>query len=216
MPRPRRRTLRRPETSPPPTEVPRPVAVVDMGASAIRLAVAEARPGEPARILEEASRGVLLGKDTFTHGRLGAPSIEATLKAMSEVAGPVVGITVVLVVVFVPMAFIPGITGLLYQQFALTIAVSVVISAFNALTFAPALSALILRPKTSRRGLGARLGAAFNTWFGRVTEGYVRGSGALIRKVALALGLLVATAVGAGVIGSRIPTGFVPDPPPYW
>jgi exopolyphosphatase/guanosine-5'-triphosphate,3'-diphosphate pyrophosphatase len=83
MPRPRRRTLRRPEAAtPPPPEVPRPVAVVDMGASAIRMVVAEARPGEPARILEEASRGVLLGKDTFTNGRLGAASIEATLKAM--------------------------------------------------------------------------------------------------------------------------------------
>lgn len=83
MPKPRRRTLRRPATdAAPPPEPPRPVAVVDMGASAIRVVVAEARPGEPARILEEASRGVLLGKDTFTHGRVGTASIEATLKAM--------------------------------------------------------------------------------------------------------------------------------------
>lgn len=83
MPKPRRRTLRRPATeAAPPPEPPRPVAVVDMGASAIRVVVAEARSGEPARVLEEASRGVLLGKDTFTHGRIGTASIEATLKAM--------------------------------------------------------------------------------------------------------------------------------------
>ena len=85
MAKPRKRTLsRKPaaEAAPPPPEPPRPVAIVDMGASAIRLLVAEAPPGEPVRILEEASRGVLLGKDTFTHGRLGAATVEATLKAM--------------------------------------------------------------------------------------------------------------------------------------
>ena len=84
MPSPRRRSLT-PKTAPPvpvPAEAPRPVAVIDMGASAIRLLVAEAAPGQPVRILEEASRGVLLGKDTFTHGRLGAATVEATLKAL--------------------------------------------------------------------------------------------------------------------------------------
>src|SRR5215210_7200083 len=68
--------------APVPVEAPRPMAVVDMGASAIRLVIAEARPGVPFQVLEEASRGVLLGKDTFTHGRLGAATVEATLKAM--------------------------------------------------------------------------------------------------------------------------------------
>ena len=80
MSAPRKRTLRPP--APPPPEVPRPVGVVDIGASAIRLVVAEAPPGQPTRILEEVSRGVLLGKDTFTHGRLGAATVEATLKAL--------------------------------------------------------------------------------------------------------------------------------------
>src|SRR5215510_10715804 len=80
MSAPRKRTLRPP--APPPQEVPRPVGVVDIGASAIRLLVAEAPPGQPLRVLEEASRGVLLGKDTFTHGRLGAATVEATLKAL--------------------------------------------------------------------------------------------------------------------------------------
>ncbi len=81
----RKRTLSRPEpvpAPPPPAEAPRPIAVVDMGASAIRLVVAEAPPGGPIRILEEVSRGVLLGKDTFTHGRLNSATIEATLKAL--------------------------------------------------------------------------------------------------------------------------------------
>jgi exopolyphosphatase/guanosine-5'-triphosphate,3'-diphosphate pyrophosphatase len=82
----RKRTLPRPEPVPPPppvpAEAPRPIAVVDMGASAIRLLVAEAAPGQPVRIVEEVSRGVLLGKDTFTHGRLGPATIEATLKAL--------------------------------------------------------------------------------------------------------------------------------------
>ncbi len=85
MARPRRRTLERkphPEAALPPSEPPRPVAVVDMGAASIRLVVAEALPGQPVRVLEEASRGVLLGKDTFTHGRLGAATVEATLKSL--------------------------------------------------------------------------------------------------------------------------------------
>ncbi|HWW93414.1 MAG TPA: hypothetical protein VN375_08620, partial [Vicinamibacteria bacterium] len=79
---PRKRTLSRKSTAPAPPEPVRPLAVVDMGASAIRLLVAEALPGQPVRVLEEASRGVLLGKDTFTHGRLGAATVEATLKAL--------------------------------------------------------------------------------------------------------------------------------------
>ncbi|HKE10191.1 MAG TPA: multidrug efflux RND transporter permease subunit [Myxococcota bacterium] len=155
--------------------------------------------------------GIVVVEAVQYHIDRGLPPRDATLKAMSEVAGPVVGITVVLVAVFVPMAFVPGITGRLYQQFALTIAVSVLISAFNALTFAPALSALLLRSSEGRKGFGARLGARFNAGFDRLTRGYVRVGGALIRRVALSLGLLGATAIGAAVIGSRIPTGFVPE-----
>ena len=77
---------------------------------------------------------------------------EATLKAMSEVAGPVVAIAIILSAVFLPTVFIPGITGRLYQQFSVTIAISVLISAFNALTLSPALSALLLRPKEKSKG----------------------------------------------------------------
>ena len=141
----------------------------------------------------------------------GLAPTEATLKAMSEVAGPVVGTSLVLCAVFVPVAFVPGITGRLYQQFALTMAVSVLISTFNALTLSPALSALLLRSKHGQTGPVARLGKKFNVVFDRLTRGYVRVAGGLIRKTVLSLGLLGATALAAGILGSRMPTGFVPE-----
>src|SRR5271169_780979 len=103
---------------------------------------------------------------------------DAALKAMEELSGPVVGIALVLSAVFVPTAFIPGITGRLYQQFAVTIAISVILSAFNALTLSPALSALLLKPKDQRSaGLLRRFFDGFNRIFGRATDGYVRWSG---------------------------------------
>src|SRR5512133_3486789 len=116
---------------------------------------------------------------------------EASQKAMDELTGPVIGIALVLSAVFVPTVFISGITGRLYQQFAITIAVSVVLSAFNALTLSPALAALLLRPKKASRGPLGRVFDWFNRIFGRATEGYVRLSGALIRKSAFALAALV-------------------------
>src|SRR5271163_4127419 len=97
---------------------------------------------------------------------------EAALKAMEEISGPVVGIALVLSAVFIPTAFIPGITGKLYQQFAVTIAVSVILSAFNALSLSPALSALLLKPKEESKGLLARFFGWFNRVFERATEGY--------------------------------------------
>src|SRR5262245_8763355 len=107
---------------------------------------------------------------------------EATLKAMEEISGPVVGIALVLSAVFIPTAFIPGITGRLYQQFAVTIAISVLISAFNALTLSPALSALLLRPRKKSRGVLARFYGGFNRVFTKATHGYVNWSHGLIRK----------------------------------
>lgn len=135
---------------------------------------------------------------------------EATLKAMEEVSGPVVAIALILVAVFVPTAFIPGITGRLYQQFAVTIAVSVAISAFNALTLSPALSALLLRPRTAARGPLGRFFDRFNREFGRLTEGYVSLSGALIRKAGRSMVFLALMAVAAGLFGWRLPSGFLP------
>src|SRR4029079_18229255 len=107
--------------------------------------------------------------------------------------------------------FIPGITGRLYQQFAVTIALYVILSAFNALTLTPALAALLLRPKTSSRGPLA----AFFRWFHRVfanaTEWYVRICGVLIRRSAIALILLAAFAHGAAWFGGKVPSSFLPD-----
>jgi hydrophobic/amphiphilic exporter-1 (mainly G- bacteria), HAE1 family len=136
---------------------------------------------------------------------------EAALKAMEEISGPVVGIALVLSAVFVPTAFIPGITGRLYQQFAVTIAISVILSAFNALTLSPALSALLLRPKEGRGGLLKGFFDWFNRTFSKVTNAYVSVCGALIRKSAIALILIVAFGAGAGFFASKIPSSFLPD-----
>src|SRR5579875_2354682 len=135
----------------------------------------------------------------------------AALRAMEEISGPVVGIALVLSSVFVPTAFVPGITGRLYQQFAVTIAISVVISAFNALSLSPALAALLLRPGKSRGGLLRKFFDWFNHVFGRATDGYVRWSGGLIRKGAVALLALVGFGIAAGFFGSRLPSSFLPD-----
>src|SRR5271156_380952 len=123
---------------------------------------------------------------------------DSALKAMDELSGPVVGIALVLSAVFLPTAFIPGITGRLYQQFALTIAISVLLSAFNALTLSPALAALLLRPKEPSSGLLRRFFDWFNRTFERATEGYVRWSGALLRKTAVVVVLLLGFSVAAG------------------
>ncbi len=139
---------------------------------------------------------------------------EAALKAMEEISGPVVGIALVLSAVFVPTAFIPGITGRLYQQFAVTIAVSVILSAFNALSLSPALAALLLKPKTESHGLLAKFFGWFNRAFGKATNGYVRISAALVRKSAFALVLLAGFAVVGVWIGGKVPTSFVPDEDP--
>jgi HAE1 family hydrophobic/amphiphilic exporter-1 len=135
---------------------------------------------------------------------------EASLKAMEEVSGPVVAIALILAAVFVPTAFIPGITGRLYQQFAVTIALSVVISAFNALTLSPALSALLLRPKKSARGPLGWFFGKFNIWFGRATDSYISICGRLIRKAGLSMLFLLAVALVSGWFGAQLPTGFLP------
>jgi HAE1 family hydrophobic/amphiphilic exporter-1 len=136
---------------------------------------------------------------------------DAALKAMEELSGPVVGIALVLSAVFVPTAFIPGITGRLYQQFAVTIAISVILSAFNALTLSPALAALLLRPREESHGLLRRFFDWFNRVFERATEGYVGWSGVLLKKTAVLVVLLVAFCVAAGFFANRVPSSFLPD-----
>jgi hydrophobic/amphiphilic exporter-1 (mainly G- bacteria), HAE1 family len=136
----------------------------------------------------------------------------ATEKAMEQVGGPVVAIALILAAVFIPTAAIPGITGRLYQQFAVTIAISVLISAFNALTLSPALSALLLKPKQETRNRGPlRLGFnLFNKLFGRATDHFIGTSRVLIHKSAFAMVALVLITVMAVFLGSTLPRGFLP------
>jgi hydrophobic/amphiphilic exporter-1 (mainly G- bacteria), HAE1 family len=138
---------------------------------------------------------------------------DAALEAMDEVGGALVGIALVLSAVFIPAGFLAGITGSLYRQFALTIAFSVILSAFNALTLSPALGALLLRPRstTPSRGPLARFFGGFNSVFTRVQKGYVSISGLLIRRFVLAFVILVGFAVLAGGIGKVLPSSFLPD-----
>jgi HAE1 family hydrophobic/amphiphilic exporter-1 len=137
---------------------------------------------------------------------------DATVRAMEEVGGPVIAIALILAAVFIPTAFIPGITGQLYQQFAVTIAVSVAFSAFNALTLSPALSALLLKPKKQGgRGPLAIFFRWFNKVFGRATDGYVGVCKVLIHKSIFAFLLLGLFVVGAGFFGKQVPGSFLPD-----
>ena len=136
---------------------------------------------------------------------------EASLKAMQEVSGPVMAIALILAAVFIPTVFIPGITGRLYQQFAVTIAISVLISAFNALTLSPALCALLLKPRKETWGPLGAFFRSFNRIFGRASKGYVSLCGSLIRKSRLSLLFLVGITVLAGLLGKGIPTGFLPE-----
>ena len=145
------------------------------------------------------------------HIEKGLSPREATLKAMEEVSGPVVAIALVLSAVFLPTVFIPGITGKLYQQFAVTIAISVIISAFNALTLSPALSSLILKPKKTARGPLGAFYRGFNNIFGKATNGYVKICGWFIRKFVISLALLAIMTGGIGLIGKQVPGGFLPE-----
>jgi len=136
---------------------------------------------------------------------------EATLAAMKEVTAPVVSVAVILASVFIPMGFISGITGRLNKQFALTIAVSVLFSAFNALTLSPALAALLLRRRGESKSLLARFFGGFNRAFDRVREGYVGISGFLIRKAVIGVAILASFFVMAGLAGQRVASGFLTD-----
>jgi HAE1 family hydrophobic/amphiphilic exporter-1 len=144
------------------------------------------------------------------HIEHGMPPREATLRAMEEVSGPVVSIALILAAVFIPVAFMSGIQGSLNRQFALTIAISVLISAFNALTLSPALAAMWLRPRHHGRLLGGFFNG-FNRIFDKASGGYVALSHALIRKAAIGIALLAGFMLLAGGLGRRLPTSFVPE-----
>jgi len=136
---------------------------------------------------------------------------DATIHAMDEVSGPVIAIACILGAVFIPVAFLGGISGTIYRQFALTIAASVLISAFNALSLSPAMSALILRPKSDARGFMARIFSGFNRAFDWATHRYLAGVRVLIRRSVLALLALACFFVAAGGLFKILPGGFLPD-----
>jgi HAE1 family hydrophobic/amphiphilic exporter-1 len=135
---------------------------------------------------------------------------DASYAAMEQVASPVIAIALILAAVFIPTAFIPGITGRLYQQFAVTIAISVLFSAFNALTLSPALCALLLKPRTESKGLLARFFGWFNRVFGRTTNGYVSTSGWLVRKSVVGVVIIFVLSVFVVLLGAKLPGGFLP------
>jgi len=136
---------------------------------------------------------------------------DATIQAMKEVSAPVIGIALILSAVFIPVAFIPGLTGRMYQQFALTIAISVLLSAFSALSLSPALAAMLLRPPKPARGIVGKFFKGFNNVFDKATKGYVAGARILVRKSILTIAIVAIVAVGAGLFGSALPAGFIPD-----
>ncbi|HEX4499175.1 MAG TPA: efflux RND transporter permease subunit, partial [Thermoanaerobaculia bacterium] len=136
---------------------------------------------------------------------------DATLQAMKEVSGPVVAIALILSAVFLPVAFLGGIQGSLNKQFAMTIAISVLISAFNALSLSPALSALLLRPRKEGRGPLASFFRVFNRGFDKARNGYIGASGFLIRKAVLAVVILLGFGLLAGGLGKKVPGSFLPD-----
>jgi len=145
------------------------------------------------------------------HIEKGLPPREATLKAMQEVSSPILATSLILAAVFVPTVFIPGITGQLYQQFAITIAISVLISTFNALTLSPALAALLLKPKKKSRGPLAWFFHKFNIGFDASRNGYLKVCHGLIRKSFIAVLLLALAGLVAWYSGNRLSPGFIPE-----
>src|SRR2546425_5054886 len=145
------------------------------------------------------------------HIERGLTPRDATLQAMQEVSGPVVAIALILSSVFLPVAFMGGIQGRLNNQFAVTIVVSMLISAFNALTLSPALAALLLRPRQEARGLLGRFFGGFNREFERVMRWYVDGSHFLIRKAVVGMLILGGFYLVDGLIGRTLPTSFLPE-----
>src|SRR6187401_522169 len=134
---------------------------------------------------------------------------EATIKAMEEVSGPVVAIGLILSAVFIPVGFMGGISGKLYQQFAITIAISVMLSVVNALTLSPALSALLLKAPTGKRSFLTPFYNGFNKVFGRTTDAYVSFTSILVRKMVRSLAFIAILVGVIVVLARRIPAGFI-------
>src|SRR6266478_6651650 len=136
---------------------------------------------------------------------------DATSQAMKEVSAPVIGIALILSAVFVPVAFLGGLTGQMYQQFALTIAISVLLSAFSALSLSPALAAMLLKPAKPMRGPLGAFFRGFNKVFDKTTTGYVGVARLLVRRAVITIVIVGVVVVGVGLLGRQLPAGFIPD-----
>ena len=145
------------------------------------------------------------------HIERGMAPKEATIQAMKEVSGPVVAIALILAAVFVPVAFMGGITGMLYQQFAITIAISVLFSAFNALTLSPALAAILLKPAGGKKSPLDKFYKWFNKYFDKFTGGYLSFTGILVRKVSRSVIFVGIIVVLTLLLFKGVPGGFVPE-----
>jgi HAE1 family hydrophobic/amphiphilic exporter-1 len=156
---------------------------------------------------------IVVVEATERHIDEGLAPKDAALKAMHEVAGPVVSLALILSAVFIPTIFIAGITGKLYQQFALTIVISVILSAFNALSLSPALAAMLLKPKDKNHSRGplGKFYSGFNRLFDQARNGYMKVAGTLIRKSAFTVILLILIGTVALLLGARLPTSFLPE-----
>ncbi|MBC7999678.1 MAG: efflux RND transporter permease subunit, partial [Leptolyngbya sp.] len=141
----------------------------------------------------------------------GMKARDATILAMDEVSGPVVAIAFILAAVFVPVAFIGGISGEIFKQFALTIAVSVLISALNALTLSPALASILLRPSEQNKSFLTPIFNGFNTGFGYTNKKYTSFVSFLIRRSFIAVTTLIVVIAATGILFKALPTGFLPD-----
>ncbi|MFB3057525.1 MAG: efflux RND transporter permease subunit, partial [Ignavibacteriaceae bacterium] len=135
---------------------------------------------------------------------------EATQKAMSEVTAPIIATTLVLIAVFIPVASMGGITGSLYQQFAITIAVSVVFSSVNALTLSPALASLLLRKSTPYKGLLGKFFGWFNKSFDKTTASYMSFTNIVARKIKRGFVFIIIVLIGTAVVGKLLPGAFMP------
>ena len=145
------------------------------------------------------------------HIEHGMTPYDASVKAMEEVTGPVIAIALILAAVFVPVGFMGGISGRLYQQFAITIAISVLLSAFNALTLSPALAAMMLKPATGKKTLLTPFYGWFNRVFGAGTNGYVKFADFFVRKMVVSIVLMAVLVFVTVRIINRLPSGFVPE-----
>jgi HAE1 family hydrophobic/amphiphilic exporter-1 len=150
---------------------------------------------------------IVVVEATASHMERGLTARQAAIKAMSEVSGPVIATTLVLLAVFIPTAFLPGITGQLYRQFALTIAVSTVFSSINALTMSPALAALLLKPPKEKKNAFFR---AFDAAFARFEGGYMGIARVLVRRGFVMMVLFLAIGTATGWQFTKVPTGFLP------